>query len=105
MHGWITVAIIAGVQLAIVIFMMYRASSRWWHYVVIFALAVPFLRVSLLYTGDVGHHFPQGSFSDDADGKDQIIVASASSTVLQALMMSAFTFGILRACWLRWRGA
>lgn len=103
MHGWITVALIAGIQLAIALFLMYRASSRWWHYIAIFALAFPFLRVSLLYTGDVGHYFPQGSFSEGADGKDQIILASASSTVLQALMMSAFTFSILRACWLRWR--
>lgn len=105
MNGWITVALIAGIQLAIALFLMYRASSQWWHYILILLLAVPLLRLSLLYTGDVSRHFPPGSFDEGAEGKDQIIVASASSTVLQALMMAAFTFGILRWCTQRWRSS
>lgn len=105
MNGWITVALIVAAQLAVAVLLTVRASSRWWHYVSILLLAFPFLRLSLLYTGDVGRFFPSGSFSEGADGKDQIIVASAASTVLQAVMMAAGSFGILRWCWLRWRGA
>lgn len=103
MNGWITVALIAGTQFVIALFLMHRATSRWWHYVLIMLLALPFLRLSLLYTGDVSQHFPPGSFGEGAEGKDQIVIASASSTVLQALMMAAFTFGVLRSCSQRWR--
>ena len=105
MNGWITVTLIAGTQLVIVLFLMYCASSRWWHSILILLLAVPLLRLSLLYTGDVSRHLPPGAFDEGPDGKDQIVFASASSTILQALMMAAFTFGILHWCARRWRSS
>lgn len=70
--------------------LVWRAAQRWWDYLAIAALTVPLLPFVARYiAGDMGHYFPDGTFSDGAQGKDEIIVVSAASTVIFAVMGAA----------------
>jgi hypothetical protein len=88
--GWITVAVIVVSLLAISVILMRRAALRWWQYFVVFALTAALVRPVLkTVTGDLSVWFPAGIWSDGFDGKDQIIIASAASTVLIPLVIAS----------------
>lgn len=100
MNGWFTVAIILISLLAIALILMRLSTSRWWHYIAMLVLAVPLCRpVVRNVMGDISRYTPRGAFDEGADGKDQIIIASAGSTVLLALISSAVIVGALLYGW------
>ena len=78
-------------------FLVWCASARWWHALVIGVLWIPlFPLVSAWLTGDVSRYLPAGAFSEGIRGKDEIIVASALSTIIVAIAAAALLFWIAR---------
>jgi hypothetical protein len=74
-----------------------RGPRLWWDYVILIVLAALLLRPLEALTGDVSRYLPYGAFSASALGKDQIIYASAASTVLLPSMIAAAI-----VCSIRW---
>ena len=69
---------------------MWRAADRFWHFLVIVALAAALLPlVAHGPAGDVSRYLPTGLFPDGADGKDQVVLASAAATVLISAVLAA----------------
>jgi ubiquinone biosynthesis protein COQ9 len=63
-------------------------------------LAVASIRPTLQYvTGDILRYLPDAIWSDDSESKEQIIYASAASTILLPLIVSALTFYIFQQAW------
>ena len=78
-----------------------RFSARGWRtYLAVAVLTLLLIRPVLnTITGDVSRYLPPGTFAGGAKGKDQIIVASALSTLLLPLLIAAavvWGFGRLR---------
>src|SRR6476620_9411667 len=88
MSGWIATAFVILTFLACAVVLARRAAKRWWDYLIVLALAglliVPFYSL----TGDVSTVLPN-VWSDGADGKDQIILASVAATFLWPLIAAA----------------
>jgi hypothetical protein len=90
MHGWVTVTLVAAAQLAGAIVLMRGSRRRWRDYLAVAVLTLLLIRPVLkTITGDVSHYLPGWAFANGADGKDQIIVASALSTLLLPLLIAA----------------
>ncbi len=88
--GWITVIVIIGSLLAASIYLVLKGADRWWEYLIVAVLTVALVRPVLkTVTGDMSQWLPYGIWSDGFDGKDQIIIASAASTVLIPLVLAA----------------
>jgi hypothetical protein len=95
--GWFTVAIIIAPQLAVAIHLIRRGVRRWWEYLIVFCLTVALVRPVLkTITGDMSQWLPYGIWSDGFDGKDQIIIVSAASTILIPLVLAAGSVCILK---------
>src|SRR6202022_3908132 len=91
MNGWLSVAIIVVAQIAVTVFLIRAPARRWWDYLVISVLTVALLRPTSQYVaGDVSRYLPDAIWSDGSEGKEQIIYASAASTILLPLIVSAF---------------
>jgi lipoprotein signal peptidase len=87
--GWITVAAIIAVLLVTALYLVLRATQRWWDLAIILILTG--VLMPLLYrlvTGDVSAWVRVG-WSEGIAGKDQIIVASAASSILLPLVLAA----------------
>jgi len=95
-NGWPAVAIIIIAQIAAAAFLVRLAARRWWEYLVIAALTIALVRPTEHYfTGDVSRYLPDTIWSG-ADDKEQIIYASAASTILLPLIVSAFAFFLFK---------
>jgi hypothetical protein len=91
MSGWPAVALMILGQIGAAAWLIRLAARRWWDYLVIVALTAALLRPTERYfTGDVSRYLPDAIWSDGSEGKDQIIYASAASTILLPLVVSAF---------------
>ena len=96
MSGWPSVAIIMLAQIAAAALLVRLAARRWWEYLVIAALTVALIRPTEHYlTGDVSRYLPDAIWSG-ADDKEQIVYASAASTILLPLIVSAFAFYVFK---------
>ena len=96
MSGWPSVAIIILAQIAAAALLVRLAARRWWEYLVIAALTVALIRPTEHYlTGDVSRYLPDAIWSG-ADDKEQIVYASAASTILLPLIVSAFAFYVFK---------
>jgi hypothetical protein len=87
--GWINVAVIVGGLLAASIYLVRWAARRWWDFLILTVLTAAL--VPLLYknvTGDISAWVRFG-WSDGFDGKGEIILASAASTILLPLALAA----------------
>jgi hypothetical protein len=94
--GWPSVAIIMLAQIAAAALLVRLAARRWWEYLVIAALTVALIRPTEHYlTGDVSRYLPDAIWSG-ADDKEQIVYASAASTILLPLIVSAFAFYVFK---------
>ncbi len=95
--GWITVIVIIGSLLAASIYLVLEGARRWWDYLIVFVLTVVLVRPVLkTITGDMSAWLPYGIWSDGFDGKDQIIIASAASTILIPLVLAAGAICVVR---------
>ena len=80
------------------------AATRWWHYLVMAVAWVPlFPLVATRLMGDVSRYLPEGTFSDDSSGKDEIVLASVYSTVMLAFIFAALALWAIRVGWRRLR--
>jgi hypothetical protein len=85
-------------------FLVWRAADRFWHFLVIVALAVAlFPLVAHGPAGDVSRYLPSGLFSVGADGKDQVVFASAAATVLISAVLAAGLWTAVTTVWRRMR--
>src|SRR5260221_12495294 len=83
-------------------FLVWRAADRFWHFLVIVALtAVLFPPVAHGPAGDLSRYLPSGLFSDGADGKNQIVLASAAAKALISVFLPT---GPEMAALAVWRG-
>lgn len=90
MNGWISVFVVFAGLIAAAVFLIRHAARRWWDYLAILAMAaLLFGPLYDLVSGDVSRYLPAFLWSDDSDGKDQIILASIASTFLLPLVVSA----------------
>lgn len=100
MSGWPAVALIILMQIAAAVLLARIAARRWWDYLVIAVLTAALVRPTEHYvTGDISRYLPYAIWSDGSEGKDQIIYASAASTILLPLLVSAFAVHALRQAW------
>jgi|SoimicMinimDraft_3_1059731.scaffolds.fasta_scaffold137062_1 hypothetical protein len=85
-------------------FLVWRAADRFWHFLVIVALAAAlFPLVAHGPAGDVSRYLPSGLFPDGADGKDQVVLASAAATVLISAVLAAGLWTAVTTVWRRMR--
>jgi len=100
MSGWPSVAVLILAQIAVAVFLIRIAARRWWDYLVIAVLTAALLRPTVQHvTGDVSGYPPDAIWSDGSDSKEQIIYASAASTMLLPLIVSALAFYIFKQAW------
>jgi hypothetical protein len=91
MSGWPAIALMITAQIAAAAWLIRLSARRWWDYLVILVLTAALLRpTERCFTGDVSRYLPGAIWSDGSEGKDQIIYASAASTILLPLIVSAF---------------
>jgi hypothetical protein len=85
--GWITVIVIVGSLSAAAFYLVRKGVRRWWEYIIVVVLTAVLVRPVLkTVTGNIARWLPSGIWSDTSDGKDQIIIASAASTILIPLV-------------------
>ena len=90
MSGWPAVALMILGQVGAAGWLIHLAARRWRDYLVIAVLTAALLRPTVQHvTGDVSRYLPDAIWSG-ADDKEQIILASAASTILLPLIVSAF---------------
>ena len=91
-----------GLILAILtVYVVWRAVDRFWQVLVVAVLAmVLFPLVASWLAGDVSLFLPTWMFSQGADSKDQIVLASATATVFFSTILAAF---IWRGALMGWR--
>ena len=89
--GWITVLVIIGSLSAAAFYLVRKGVRRWWEHVIVVVLTAVLVRPVLdNITGrTLSIWLPSGIWSDSSDGKDQIIIASAASTILIPLVLAA----------------
>jgi hypothetical protein len=93
--GWPAVALILAAEIAAAGWLVRIAARRWWDYLVIALVTAALVRPTVHHvTGDVSRYLPGAIWSDGSDGKDQIIIVSAVSTVLWPLMATALALFI-----------
>jgi hypothetical protein len=95
--------VVAGLMLvALTGLTVWFAAGRCRHLGIIALAAVPLVPLlASTVTGDVSRYLPAPLFSDDAAGKDEVIVASAVATVLLSVMLAAGVFAAGKALWRR----
>jgi hypothetical protein len=89
MSGWPAVALMILGQIGAAAWLIRLAARRWRDYLVIAVLTAALVRPTVQHvTGDVSRYLPDVIWSG-ADDKEQIILASAASTILLPLIVSA----------------
>ncbi len=100
MSGWPAVTIIIIAQIAVAVWLVRAAAWRWWDYLVIAALTAALVRPTARHvTPDVSRYLPYAIWSENAEGKDQVIMATIASTVLLPLMASALAVYVVNRIW------
>jgi len=90
MSGWPAAALVILAQIAAADWLIHLAARRWWDYLMIAVLTAALMRPAVRYvTGDVSRFLPDAIWSDGSEGKEQIIYASAASTILLPQIVSA----------------
>jgi hypothetical protein len=95
----------AGLILAMLtIYVVWRVVDRFWQILVIVALAIGlFPLVASWLAGDVSLFLPTWMFSQGADSKDQIVLASGTATVFVSLILAACIWKAALMGWRRFR--
>ena len=90
---------LAGVLLAALAgFAVWSVVQRFWHLVVIAALALALMPLlASTINSDVSRYLPGWWFRDGIRGKDDIILASVAATLLLAVLFAALLFATGRA--------
>ena len=95
--GWTAVAVIALVLTALTVAACWTAMLGLFSTLAVAALSFPSMWLLARYVfGDASVYFPRGTFSEGADGKDQIIIVSILCTVLGGIIASACLVWLIR---------
>ena len=90
MSGWPAIALMITAQMAAAAWLIRLSARRWWDYLVIVVLTAALLRPTERYfTGDVSRYLPDAIWSGGSESKEQVIYASAASSILLPLIVSA----------------
>lgn len=85
-------------------FVVRRAAARRVHVLIIMVLSLPLMPLAAMtLTGDVSRYLPPSLFSDEMQGKDEVILASVFATVVAATTVAALMFWAGRTAWERLR--
>jgi hypothetical protein len=100
MAGWSLVVAIVVLELATTAILIRVAVRRWRDLLYVAVIAVILGRPVMLFaTGDISRFLPHLLWSEGADGKDQIAVASAASTILTPLIAAAGLLLFVKLVW------
>jgi hypothetical protein len=106
MSGWPAVAVIILAQIVAAAWLTRLAAWRWRNFLAIAALTAALLRPTLQYiTGDVSRYLPNAVWSSGSESKEQVIYASAASSVLLPLIVSALMVWLFQQARRAWRTA
>lgn len=95
--GWGAVAAIGLVLLVLTMAACRLAVRGLWSTLAVAALSFPAMWLLVKYVfGDVSRYLPAAAFSEGADGKDQIIIASILCTILGGVIVAACIVWLLR---------
>jgi len=104
MSGWPAVAVIILAQLVAAGWLIRLAARRWRDFLAIAALTAALLRPTLQYvTGDVSRYLPDAVWSGGSESKEQVIYASAASSILLPLIVSALMVWLFQQARRIWR--
>ena len=96
-----TIAALIVAMAALAALLVWRTAERARDYLAIAALALPICPLLAMGpTGDMSRHFPR-AFSDGPDGVGEIVLASALSTILIAVILAALLWWFAKVCWRR----
>jgi len=85
---------------AITTWLVWYVADRTWDYLIIALVTVPFFPLLVVTaTGDVSRYLPATVFSGGISGKDQIVIVSALSTLLFAIMFAAGSVYLVKVLW------
>jgi hypothetical protein len=84
--GRTAVALIILAQIAAAAFLMRIAARRWWDYLVVAVLTAALVPPRTLLDRHISRYLPDAIWSDGSESKEQIIYASAASTILLPLI-------------------
>jgi len=89
------------ILIALTCWSVWRAAERLRDYFIIVFCAVALfpLVITGAITGDMSRYFPAGTFAHGFEGKDQIIIVSAITTILVALMLAALMLRAIKFLW------
>ncbi len=100
MTGWFAIVGIVAFELVVATVAVKAAARRPRDYFIIAVLAAILVRpFELLVTGDISRVLPDAIWSDGADGKDQIVDASAASAILLPVIAAALILVLSRLIW------
>jgi hypothetical protein len=100
MVGWFSVLALVVLESAAATLLVRAAAVRWLDYLVMAIGTAALLRPTEHFvTGDVSRFLPGAIWSDGSDGKDQIVVASAASTILLAVVAAAIGLAAFKRAW------
>jgi hypothetical protein len=99
MSGWPAIAIIIAAQIAVAAFLIRLAARRWWDYLVIAVVTAALVRPAAHIIGDISEYLPHAIWSDDLEGKDQVILATVASAILLPLIASALAVCVVKKLW------
>jgi len=106
MSGWPAVAVIILAQLVAAGWLIRLATRRWQDFLAIAALTAVLLRPTLQYvTGDVSRYLPEAVWSGGSESKEQVIYASAASSIVLPLIVSALMVWLFQKARRAWRTA
>jgi ABC-type branched-subunit amino acid transport system permease subunit len=94
-----TIAAIVATLGVLAALLVWRTARRARDYLAIAVLAIALFPLLVTGpTGDVSRYFPQ-AFSDGPEGVGEIVLASALSTLLIAVILAAGGWWVVRMCW------
>ena len=99
-QGWFAVWLIVGTEAVIAVLLLRGAIRRRLDLFVILVFAGPLLRpFHHSFAGDVSRYLPGALFSPGVEAKDQIVVASAATSLLAPLIAAAASLCVVRWVW------
>ncbi len=85
---------------AITTWLVWYVAERIWDYLIIALVTVPFFPLlAVTATGDVSRYLPTTVFSGGISDKDQIVIVSALSTLLFAIVLAAGSVYLVKVLW------
>jgi hypothetical protein len=102
MIGWLAALSFILVFLLIAVIAIRRIARSGWDYLIVLAFTVLLIKPFYALTGDISAVLPN-VWSEDADGKDQIILVSVAATFAWPAIAASLVLGAARAMFRKMR--